>query len=300
MRVRLALTLSALVALATVARSQDGDAPSPFAGGLLICSPHSPGNPDSARPVMERFGAWLTPRLGQPCQPVYFNDTQGAREWLTREGPRFAILSLDLYLRWREELHLEPIAQAERSGEARERLHLVVRGDGPLQKLADLQPAALGRPPVVWSSHLEDARFATRVVFRGQLKAEGDGGQGRVLPTHQPLKLLRRLKDGQPFDGQPVDAVVVDDAAWRALQEVPSLAGALRELWTSEPLPTPPVVAFPRATPAERQKLAEVLLRMNDADEGKELLSTLQVTAFRRPDEAALAAAVELYAREAP
>ena len=295
MRVLLALTLLAWPAVA-----QEAPAPSPFAGGLLICSPNSPGNPDSARPVMERFGAYLTPRLGTPCQPVYFNRTAAAREWLDKEGPRFAILSLDLYLRWREELGLVAIAQAERHGEASERLHVVVRAESSHRQLADLLPAALGRPAVIWSSHLEDPRYTTRVVFQGALRVEGDGGEVKVLPTHQPLKLLRRLKEGQPFEDQPVDAVVVDDAAWKALQEVPSLAGSLRELCATEPLPTPPVVAFPRASAEERAKLVEVLLSMREAEPGQELLSTLQVTGFRRPDEAALQAAADRWAREVP
>lgn len=271
---------------------------SPFAGGMLICSPNSPGTPENARPVMERFGAHLTKHLGSPCQPVYFNRAKDAREWLDKEAPRFAILSLDLYLRWREELGLELVAQSERAGATSERLHVVVRGSSPVKALGDLLPPALGRAPVIWSSHLEDPRFASRVAFQGALKVEGDGGEARVLTTHQALKALRRLKDGQPCEDQPVDAVVLDDAAWRALQDVPAFGGgALREVHTTPPLPTPPVVAFPRATPEERAGLLRVLQAMNQDEDGKELLATLQVTGFKPADSAAYQAAVERYAQ---
>ena len=288
------------LALAAAAHAQQEEAPpSPFTGGLLICSPNSPGTPEAARPVMERLGSYLATRLGASCQPVYFNRAAAAREWIEKSPPRFAILSLDLWLRWREELSLQPIAQAERAGKTGERLHVVVRDPSSIRSLADLSAGVEGRRAVIWSSHLEDARFATRVAFAGALAAEGEQSRVQLLPTHQPLKLLRRLKAGDPFEGQPVDAVVVDDAVWTALEQVPDLARALREVHVTEPLPTPPVVAFPSASSEERAKLVRVLQSMRDDPEGKDLLATLQVSGFRGPDEPALQAAVDRYAQAA-
>lgn len=291
------------IVLAAAAFAQEPEeakpSPSPFAGGLLICAPNSPGSPEAARPVMERLGAYLTTRLGAPCQPVYFNRAEPARQWIEKSPPRFAILSLDLWLRWREELSLVPIAQAERAGKTGEKLHVIVRGESTAKSLEDLLPDKLGRRAVFWSSHLEDARFAARVAFAGGIEAEGEKSQVQLLATHQPLKVLRRLKAGEQFEGHAVDAVVVDDAVWAALEKVPELARALREVHVTEPLPTPPVVAFPSATSEERAKLVAVLQKMGEDEEGKELLSTLQVSGFRAPDLAALDATVASYAQEA-
>lgn len=253
--------------------------------GMLICYPNAPGTPSSARPVMERFGDYLSQRHGAPVQPSYFNVTAEAQKWLEVKRPRFAILSLALYLQWHDELGLKPVAFSERRGASRERLHLLVAHGSPLKTLEDLKAAGATRPVRIWSSHLDDARFATNVVFERKLLLHTDDtGPVRVVSTPQPLRALRRLKKGQSFNELPVDAVLVDDPTWDGLQRLESFKGVLRVLYSSSELPTPPVLAFPGVSDAEVAKLSGVLCGMRGDPEGQALLKTLLITGFNPPE----------------
>lgn len=281
----------AALALAGVGRAQA------TASQVLICYPNAPGTSDEARPVMTRFGQYLGSK-GAPCDPVYFNEVRPAVSFIEDAHPRFAILSLALYLKWRDTYHLVPVSLSERRGATRERFHLLVAKDSPLQGLDDLGARGADRPIYVWSSHLDDLRFARNVVFQGKLALDVDAGPVRIVSTNQPLRALRRIKSGEAFEGKTVDAVLVDDTTWAGLQRLKTFEGVLRVAYTSPDLPTPPVLAFPGTDPAEVGRLRAALEGMRDDPEGQQLLKTLQVTGFGGPEPEALDAAAKVYARE--
>jgi ABC-type phosphate/phosphonate transport system substrate-binding protein len=261
--------------------------------GFLICYPNAPGSPRAATRIMEGFGDYLT-RHQAPCEPIYFNDEQAAVDWATEHRPPFGIVSLSVFLRWRVEHGLEVVALSERNGATTERFHLLVVSESPLHSLEDLAEQRLGRQAVMWSSHLEDPRFAEAVVFAGELPVVLEGeGPVRSVVTEQPLRALRRMKQGSDFQGQPVDAVLVDDTVWRALQELSSFQGVLRPIYSSPQLPTPPVVRFAGAPEAEH--LVTALTGMKDDEQGRQLLETLQVTGWEGATSDDLRSVIEAY-----
>lgn len=248
---------------------------------LLVCYPNAPGSTESAEPVMAELGQ----RLGG--QAVYFNEVAAAEAWIEEHGqPTCAIVSLGVYLRWREDHGLVPVASTERRGKTHERYHLLVAQDAPATDLDTFGKAQ----PTVWSGLLDNRAFAERVVFAGKLSL-GDAGV-RLVSTAQPLRALRRLKSGREFEGHPVDGVVLDGPAWEELQQLASFKGLLRELYQSEPLPTPPVVSCATSDPAEVAAVVKALEGLSQDDAGKKLLQTLQLTAFRGPETEALARVV--------
>jgi ABC-type phosphate/phosphonate transport system substrate-binding protein len=299
-RAVLLATVCALVGLpASLARRAAADQPD-GRSTVVVCYPNAPGSTEAARPVMERLGAHLTWRTGFELQPVYTNDAAEARRWIDERHPRFAILSLPLFLAWREPLHLSVVAQSERQNSATERYHLLVAQGAPWRTLADFKQGAQGRRPVIWSSHLDDPRFVSRVVFAGALAVAADeAGDARGVVTAQPLKALRRMKGGEALEGQPVDAVLLEDAAWTELQKLQAFREGVRALFTSAPLPTPPVVALGEVDPQDVERLRGALLGMNDDAEGRDLLTTLQVTSFVAPTPDAMQAAITAYGEAA-
>lgn len=287
----------AAAAAATLALGLAGAAAArPGERGLVVCYPNAPGSTELARPVMERLGAYLTWRAGYDVHPVYTNDADEARRWIDEGRPRFGILSLALYLRWREALDLRVVAQSERHHALTERYHLVVAQEAPWRSLDDLRAGRSGRKPVVWSSHLDDPRFVSRVVLAGKLDVtHDDAGDARGVVTAQPLRALRRMKASEPFEGQPVDAVLLEDAAWLELQKLQAFREGLRALHTSGPLPTPVVVSIGEVAPDDAARLREALLSMHGDERGRELLGTLQVTGFSAAAREGLDAAVAAY-----
>ena len=282
-----------------LASAQAGEPPP--GPGLLVCYPHGPGTSESARPVMERFGAALSAATGDEIAPAFFSEVAPAASYIDAERPRFAILSLPLYLAWRGARGLSLVAATQRDQATTERYHLVVRADAPWQRLDDLKAARGARRPVVWSSHLDDPRFVSNVVFAGALRVQpDDSGHVRGVVTAQPLRALRKMKSGDPFEGQPVDAVLLEDSAWSELQKLATFKGSLRALASSAPLPTPPVVAFAGTDPQATARLTRALTELHASPDGRDLLGTLQLTGFATPDAAAYEAAAKAYAAEAP
>ncbi|MCA8922568.1 MAG: PhnD/SsuA/transferrin family substrate-binding protein [Planctomycetes bacterium] len=254
---------------------------------LLVCYPNAPGTTESAKPVMEQLGA----QIGG--EAVYFNDLAAANAWIESHGqPTCAIVSLGVYLRWREPHGLQPVAATERHGSTRERFYLLVAQDAPY---ASLEAFGAARP-TLWSGHLDNPTFAERVIFARGL-ALGERAT-QVVSTAQPLRALRRLKGGREFEGRPVDGVLLDASAWKELQQLASFKGKVRVLFESAELPTPPVVSFANSDPAAVAALRAKLLGLGERAEGKKLLETLQLTAFRPADPEALEPVVAAY--EAP
>jgi len=290
------LWLVAALALTCAAQGQDDR--------FLVCYPNAPGSARRAEPIMQTFGSYVGERLGRRVRPVYFNELRAAKDWMSQGMPRHGILSLSLYLRWRDEHGLRVVAHAERGGKGTGRYHLLVLAKSKLKTLADL---ASREGACVWSAHLDDARFASRVVFGGQLQvkevvtAEGEtapglpGGRVRVVSSTRALSALRRMQQGKPYKGNPVDAVLVDDTSWEGLQQLKRFKGVFRVLYASSPLPTAPVVSFRDVPESESKRLGEVLGGMKSDDEGRKILKTLQATGFAPPQREALAGLVARY-----
>ena len=305
LRALLALSLCAL--LSASATGQDGSAiPSEF----LICYPNAPGSVRAAEPIMARLGQYLSDRTGSPLRPSYFNALGPADDWLESHQPHQGILSLSLYLRWHRAKELVPLAHAERGGASEERYRLLVRQDAPQQALSDFaDPSKLGRPARIWSAHLDDPRFATNVVFQGQLMVKevrvGDSlqpafakGSVRVVSTTHALNVLRRLQRQEDYQGDPVDAVLVDATVWSGLAQLKRYEGVFRVVYTSPALPTPPVVRFAAGAEERSTKLAQALIGMGSDPAGEAILKSLLVTAFTSPQTKRLAELVAAYERE--
>jgi ABC-type phosphate/phosphonate transport system substrate-binding protein len=290
--------LALVLASASLAYSQAGS------DEFLICYPNAPGSGRSAEPIMARFGQFLSDRLGRGVTTHYFNALEPGAAWLQDHSPSAGILSLSLYLRWHGEKGLIAMAHAERGGSSEERYRLLVKKDSSYQSLADLKK--LDRPARVWSAHLDDPRFATNVVFAGQLKVEGvlrnkvltpafKGGRVRVVSTTRALSVLRRLLRGQDYKGQPIDAVLVSETVWEGLQQLKRYKGVFRVLYTSKTFPTPPVVRFKGGDAKRAEALGKVLTSMKSDSEGAAIMKSLQVTAFTAPQAKRLASLVKLY-----
>lgn len=288
----------AALALTCAAQGQDDR--------FLVCYPNAPGSARRAEPIMQTFGSYIGERLERRVRPAYFNELKQAQDWLAQGKPRHGILSLSLYLRWRKEHGLRVVAHAEREGKGTGRYHLLVPASSKLKSLQDLPEGAC-----VWSAHLDDPRFASRVVFGGKLGVKDVWREGKALPglpegrvrvvsSTRALSALRRMQQGKPYKGNPVDAVLVDDTSWQGLQELKRFKGVFRVLYASPPLPTAPVVSFGDVPEAESKRLGEVLGGMKDDDEGRKILKTLRATGFCPAQRKALEALLIRYHGETP
>lgn len=243
---------------------------------MIVCYPGKPGTAKAAANVMATFTEHLATKAGfEPgsLQATYFNEEAPALEFVKEKRPAFGILSVALYLKWRAAgERLSILAQSERGGRSTDCYHVYVAPGSARHVLADLKGG------VLVSTHLQDARFATKVVFAGALDASTDVA---VVSTKDMVGALKTCARKKPMsDGRALDGFVFDDAETEGWAKKPEFM-VLQKLWSSRPLPTPPVVSFTdNATKEDASKLVVALLGMAKDAEGQKILAELQATGF--------------------
>jgi hypothetical protein len=244
---------------------------------FIFCYPGKPGNQKAAQNVMNTFASYVESKAGfgsGSVKATYFNDEAPAAEFVKERKPSFGILSVGVYLKWRKAGEkLAVIAQSERWSKMTEQYHLYV----PVSARKGVTDLKGG---VLVSDHLQDPVFANNIVFGGALDVTKDVA---VVTTRDMLRAIKSCAQKKPLaDGRAIDGLVLDDDQILGLAKLPELkSGMLEKIWSSRPLPTPPVVSFTgNADKEDAKKLADVLLGMTKDPEGKAILETLQATGF--------------------
>jgi ABC-type phosphate/phosphonate transport system substrate-binding protein len=158
----------------------------------------------------------------------------------------------------------------------------VVVKDATAKGLEDLKGKRLA------SNHLQNMRFVERVIFEGKIDPEKFFV---VQPTTSPVKPFKQVDRGE------ADAALVDDSQLEHMKTLP-FGASLRVVYSSPPMPPFPLVAFTKnTTPAEREAVRKVLLRMCGSPDGKEVCKSLTIDHFQPVDPAAFKAATTRYCK---
>jgi ABC-type phosphate/phosphonate transport system substrate-binding protein len=154
--------------------------------------------------------------------------------------------------------------------------------DAAAKSLDDLQGKRLA------SNHLQDPRFVERVIFDGKIDPQK---YFTLQPTSSPIKPFKQVDRGE------ADAALVDDSQLEHMKTLP-FGGSLRVVYSSPPLPPFPLVAFTKTTsPAERESVRKLLLRMCGSPDGKEVCKSLTIGHFQPIDPAAFKSATTRYCK---
>lgn len=280
---RLFASVALLVSIAGMALAADE---------MILVYPGKPGTQAQAKNVLDAFTDYVESHAGWGkggLHATYYNDEGPALQALQGEKPpAWGILSLSIYLKWKKAgKAMTLVAQSELEKKPSMQFHLIVPKDSRVTNLATLSGAHIA------SSYLDDRRFATNVLFGGKLDATKDIAVidtktiGSALSACARFKLLK--------DGSRVDGLLVDDEQLKGLQGKKDDFSKMRVAWTSDALPTPPVVRFGAASPSQQQKLLSVLEDMAGNAQGRKLLDDLTTTGFREPNASAYAALEKAY-----
>jgi hypothetical protein len=258
-----------------------------WAGGkdFVIYAPGVGGTAQQAKPYLDKFFHYVEGALGWPAGSAsgdYFDEPKLALDYIKTKQPGYGLLSPSLYL----ELACpkggpEPLAAIVGiSGNTSSgRYHVVVK-DAAIVKLDDLKGKRL------ISNHLQNERFITRVVFDGKIDA---GKFFQLQPTNSPVKPFKAVDRGE------ADAALVDDAQLAHMKSLP-IGGALKVVYSSQPLPPFPVVAWAGvAKAAEIATMKKTLLGMCGSPTGGEVCKALQINKFDGLDAGAYRVAVQKY-----
>jgi len=259
---------------------------------MILVYPGKPGTQEQAKNVLESFTDYVESHAGWgkgALHATYFNSEDGALEALNAEKkPEWGILSLAIYVKWKKEgKAITLVAQSELERKPTMQFHLLVPKDSKVKDLATLSGARVA------SSYLEDRAFATRVLFKGALDAASGISVIDTKTIGTALSYCAKFR--LPKDGKRIDALLVDDEQLHGLEGKKDDFAKMRLVWSSDALPTPPVVRFGAANAAKEQKLLSVLTAMNGNAPGKKILDDLTTTGFQNPNKSAYDAVEKLY-----
>jgi phosphonate transport system substrate-binding protein len=149
------------------------------------------------------------------------------------------------------------------------RASFMVRGDSPLNSLADLKASKVGAP---------DEDSITSVIMRATLR---DALGPQPLPT-----TYVKLQDAVPFMVEN-HFVGTGVSASRAVVKAWQEKGG-KVIFTSKPVPIKHLIASGKLPEAQRTQVAAYFLGLEQSADGKKRLESLNVTGFQAGDQAAL------------
>jgi hypothetical protein len=201
---------------------------------ILVLKEHGVGSPTLAQPYVDRFTALTAQQNGWAgARGQYLSSRSAVGPFVEAQNPHYGMFSLAAFLALRETYRLEVIGRVASTLAGGAQYFVVSK---TARDLAGCKGKTLA------SDHTDDARFVERVVARGQFRL----AEFQVLGNQRPLQSVHQVLKGE------ADCALIDDAQLSELQHL-DVAGEVRVVWKSEPLPPMAVVAFPAAPAAERK-----------------------------------------------
>ncbi|WP_419778908.1 phosphate/phosphite/phosphonate ABC transporter substrate-binding protein [Maridesulfovibrio sp.] len=229
---------------------------------FAIIQPGQPGSTADAQPVMDELAKYLSAKLGENVQGVYYNDLKATLDALSRGTPAWAIAGLTFFESYKNDFSMIPVASTLPQGMKKDVWRLIVPAAG-----MDNPESVKG---TVYGSMLYTPK-GMEILFQGtkgaDINAEG---------THKALRMLRKVNKGK------IAGVVLDAVQYSVIKDSDRYANT-KVIYTSPELPTSPVVWFGK-TNDDSLRLQGVLLDMNKDPEAKGLLKLLQTSGFNPAD----------------
>lgn len=250
---------------------------------IVVCYPGGSVNAKDANAAMgsmlrvvERVGQWQPDTF----TTLFTAKAEECKKLMAENNPKFAIMSLGLYLELRDSHHWLPLVQPKIKGKTSE-CYRVVAAKDRFKSLDDLQGKTLG------GTVLQETDFIGRVVLAGRYDP---ARHFELKPANQAVRALRSLDRGE------LDAVMLNEQQFNGLEAL-QLSLPLDAVFTSEEIPLMGMVANETITSAaDRQRLAKSLEGMCADVEGKKLCDLFGVESFNQVDPAVFEPMVKLWA----
>lgn len=240
------------------------------AATLVFCAPGSPGDADSAQPLVDAFAKATVAAAGWKPGSLTAVYDPSEESGLAKLGGADAVLTFvpyAFYVQRAAQLHLTALAQADVAGVGtQQRWTLVGKAGGP----ADSQSLA-------GYTLLTSVGYAPDFVRHSALAAWALPADVKIESTGQILSALRRVTAGEHV------VALLDQTQSAALSTLP-FASQLKTLVQSAPLPVAVVALVDARLPAPRAKaLQAALVNMSSNPADADALSGLQLKGFVLP-----------------
>jgi hypothetical protein len=236
---------------------------------------------ETAGPTVSAFTAYVGEKLGGvKFEPEVLNKPEKAVAYVTSKKPPLGIVTPGFYLAYAKALDMEPVLEVKRQGVALECYVAVVKKSA--------SDSLAGK--VIGTTLSDEEHFVNGVILQGKF-----GDEVRLKPISDPEGAVFDMADGAK---DAVDAVLLEEAAWKAFEKDEEFGPKLKVAFRSEELPGQLVVLFRKnAGKISVANVKEVLKAMDATDAGKEMLGSIRVAAFLDVNQARLEKAQVEYAK---
>ncbi len=233
---RLAAALSGLCLTGTASIAQAGDG----TVHVLIIKEQGVGSAAQAQPYVDKLvGAAGMVNKWTATEGKFATTREAAEEYIHTADPHFGIMTLPAFLALRGKHQLEVVGKADVSVGNGQEYHVISKTQ---TDLAGCKGKTLA------SNHVEDVRFAEKVLGRGQFTL----ADFTLVPTKRPVQTIKKVVAGE------AECALIDDAQFAELGKIEGTAG-IKSVWKSDKLPPMVVVAFPSAPALERSTFKAAL-----------------------------------------
>jgi ABC-type phosphate/phosphonate transport system substrate-binding protein len=248
---------------------------------FIIFTPGLGGDPDVAKPYIDKFAVFLEGAMGWPkgsTHGTFLTSRKEALAAIDSKKPGFGVMEASLYMELRKTNKAQVLAQVESPDLNSPKLHVVVK-DPLFKSLADLNGKRF------WTTMADSVKYLGNVVLDGKGSPEA---RFQLKQIGVYSKGVRAVLRGE------ADATLVNDEQLAAAKKMEG-GGDLRSIYDSPALPPLVVVSLDGALPAaDAQKLSKTLQGMCGGA-GGEVCTEMHINKFVPTNASALTAAQQRY-----
>jgi phosphonate transport system substrate-binding protein len=224
------------------------------------------GSAESYAPLLD----YLSKKLDRPVERVQRRTYSEVNDLVRRGEVDMAFVCTSSYLVGKREFEMQLLAAPQVNGDVTYRAVIIVPSDSPAQSFNDLRGKVF--------AFTDPISFSGRVYPTYLLQQAGETPEAffsHTFFTYSHDDAIKAVATGLA-DGASVDSLVLDFA----LKRDPSLLDRIRVIHTSPPFGMPPVVVSPAIRPTLRAQLSDILLGMDQDNDGKAALQSLDYERF--------------------
>jgi hypothetical protein len=243
----------------------------------LVLRENSEGSSVQAQPYLDSLLALMAKKNGwESARGKYMTRREPALDYIQKERPRLAILSLGAFLALKESHHLKVIGQVDLTAPGGRQYFLVSKEASTLDQC---------KGQTLASNHLGDTKFVEAIIAHRAFQLTDFS----LMVTPRPIQTVKEVIRDQ------AKCALIDDAQLSAVPQVEGGA-TLKVIWKSRLLPPMPIAAFPSADARLIGQFQKSLPSLCTG-EGAEPCKNVGIISLKAASDAAYAELLSAYAK---
>lgn len=231
-------------------------------------------SPKESKIIYEPLLLYLEKELGKPIELVQRQTYQEIYQLLKDGSVDVGFICSLVYTIGQIDGNVIGIAAPEVQGKPLYRSYVIAKKGGAIQSFDDLRGRTF--------AFTDPLSFSGRLAVLGELKARNltlDTFFSRTYFTYSHDYSIKAVSKGT-VDAAAVDSLIFDQMKHEDRSEVKNLEVVYQSDWVG----APPIVVPAKSSPVFRDNLTNILLRMDQTREGKEVLKALQIDRYSSID----------------